>query len=635
MSPLNRHDASWPDHSAIHRGGQFGSSTYTADAVAALTATPPSESAEHSAALDALGVLELAPPPPPVPRSPALMLPMPPMPPPRAPVSALGGNCARSLEIGATAAHAEAPWRTPTVRVQIIQQYVQAALAAVNGPAHAATGCAERRFALQATIEAQWSTHWAQVQPSELLKDTAISARELLAAEPQTLNHVAAEIRAHFEALEATFTYYAAAYSSAEPGDPSAEMGAFGLTGAHFGADGQSRAHLGAAGQSRAMSETAWLQFTAAASLGAVGDLSWFASPNEIAAAVPRARREVGERALFKWILERRRERLRAAAARRPRSVPAAQRVISSAGGGGGPPGLTFAEFLQALLLTCWRRVALPPPDDYAAAAGRPAGSSGAPKGMLVRAVREVLGRAVLPAAERLDVLAFRRALAGASTIQAAMHALQPMLELIFEFVSTAPAAAAGALPSYELPRPMALSFEDFTRLVGMAGLLEAASGLGLLPPDLAGAFVASLSSHSASALSYDGFVEALIRTAATCATDSDAAAGAWASTAAAKVAAVAAQAAASMPPGSPTIAHPITMLSEARVLARLPELIARLLLATLPGRAVDVDMTVERLQLEAIGRARDGAHRQLAPPSSASPPRTTNAFRLENAYET
>jgi signal transduction histidine kinase len=45
------------------------------------------------------------------------------------------------------------------------------------------------------------------------------------------------------------------------------------------------------------------------------------------------------------------------------------------------------------------------------------------------------------------------------------------------------------------------------------------------------------------------------------------------------------------MPPGSPTIAHPITMLPEARVLARLPELLARVLLATLPGRAVDVDI--------------------------------------------
>ena len=629
MSPLNRHDASWPDHSAIHQGGRFGSSTYTADAVAALTTAPPSDSVAPTTALTAaLGALKLAPsPPPPGPRSPSLMLPMPPMPPPRAPVSTLGGNCARSLEITAAAAHAEAAWRTPAVRVQVIQQYVQAALAAVVGPAHAAAGSAERRFALQASIEAQWSTHWAQVQPAELLKDTAISARELLAAEPQTLSHVAAEIRAQFEALEATFTYYAAAYSSAEssaePGEPSAEMGAFGLTGA------------AAAGQSRAMSEAAWLQFAAAAALGAVGDLSWFASPNEIAAAAPRARREVGERALFKWVLDRRRERLRAAAARRPRSVPAAPRAIPSAGGGGGfVNGLTFAEFLQALLLTCWRRVALPPPDDYVAAAGRPAGSSGAPKGMLVRAVREVLGRAVLPAAERLDVLAFRRALAGAATVHAAMHALQPMLELVFEFVSTAPAAAAGAVPSAELPRPMALSFADFARLVGAAGLLEAASGLGLQPPDLAGAFVASLSSHSASALSYDGFVEALVRTAATCATDSDAAAGAWTSAAAAKVAAVAAQAAASMPPGSPTIAHPITMLPEARVLARLPELLARVLLATLPGRAVDVDMTVERLQLEAIGRARDGAQRQLAPPSSTSPPRT-NAFRLEDAYET
>jgi hypothetical protein len=161
--------------------------------------------------------------------------------------------------------------------VQVIQQYVQAVLAAVVGPAHAAAGSAERRFALQASIEAQWSTLWAQVQPAELLKDTAISARELLAAEPQTLSHVAAEIRAQFEALEATFTYYAAAYSSAEssvePGEPSAEMGAFGLTGA------------AAAGQPRAMSEAAWLQFAAAAALGAVGDLGWFASPNEIAAA--------------------------------------------------------------------------------------------------------------------------------------------------------------------------------------------------------------------------------------------------------------------------------------------------------------------------------------------------------------
>ena len=166
---------------------------------------------------------------------------------------------------------------------------------------------------------------------------------------------------------------------------------------------------------------------------------------------------QVGERALFKWVIERRRDRLRANAARRGRTANAAY-LRSARSAAANVKALTFPEFLQArprisirspprstpdllldllsdfprsshrsppnlplisfpisadltfpelpqaLLLTCWRRVALPPAADYAASAGKAAGDRNAPHGQLVRAVREVLGRGVLPAAERLDV---------------------------------------------------------------------------------------------------------------------------------------------------------------------------------------------------------------------------------------
>ena len=173
-----------------------------------------------------------------------------------------------------------------------------------------------------------------------------------------------------------------------------------------------------------------------------------------------------------------------------------------------------------------------------------------------------------------LGVFSFRRALAASSALHAAMHALEPAFRRVFEAVRTAPAAAAAADPAtgavpgasavasagalasraaqaagvasgvtnpsgvtdpsgaagYEFVKAEAVSFGDFARLAGGAGLLEASHGLGLgapevagispnLPqsppiyppptsphlgsPDMAGAFVASLPSHSAVALPF------------------------------------------------------------------------------------------------------------------------------------
>ena len=377
---------------------------------------------------------------------------------------------------------------------------------------------------------------------------------------------------------------------------------------------------------SRTLCEGAWLSFCADVGLGGLADLSWFAPPNELESAVPRARREVGERALYRSVLDRR------------GSIRGGDRKLMQ------KRGMSFAEFLQAVLLACWRRVVQPMDGDGAAAGGSngSAPRSGVTaKGAMLRAVKEVVGRGIVPHAARLDVFPFRRFLANASILQSAAHALQPAFIHVFEhccdpnaYALNPPAPAPDgrvvssvtgtsldastpggiAQRARGSPPEASVGLADFARMVVASGLLEGAhgdpdqqrDGVELEPADVGGAFVASLSSHSASRLEYDAFVEAVLRLAATHgdhATDGE---GAATAAAAARGAAAAASIAA---PSPAMIPQPIAPIDESALLARLPALLARQLLAVLPGQggSQSGDLALAAVENAAIARAQAG----------------------------
>ena len=56
-------------------------------------------------------------------------------------------------------------------------------------------------------MEAAWGALWSHVDVPTLLRETALSARKLLAAEPSLPSLLGAEMRVHFEPPEATLTY--------------------------------------------------------------------------------------------------------------------------------------------------------------------------------------------------------------------------------------------------------------------------------------------------------------------------------------------------------------------------------------------------------------------------------------------
>jgi hypothetical protein len=104
-------------------------------------------------------------------------------------------------------------------------------------------------------------------------------------------------------------------------------------------------------------------------------------------------------------------------------------------------------------------------------------------------------------------------------------------------------------------------------------------------------------------ALDYDAFVEATIRLAAI---GSGRAAGS--SPLPAKAAAQAAAAAAVVAPSPTRLSQPIAEIDEAAVMARLPILLARQLLAVLPDDgASSLDLSLAAIENAAIARARSG----------------------------
>ena len=78
--------------------------------------------------------------------------------------------------------------------------------------------------------------------------------------------------------------------------------------------------------------------------------------------------------------------------------------------------------------------------------------------------------------------------------------------------------------------------------------------------------------------------------------------------TAAAVRAATTSKVAAAMPPGSPSIAHPVVAIDETATLARLPQLLSRMLLGVVPGDKMTVDIILAALENACINRAREAA---------------------------
>ena len=526
-----------------------------------------------------------------------------PIPAERTPTSALGGDGSAAVE--AAAAGGES-LPVPASRVAEVKSQLRSVLVEVRSHPSDGKRSAARRFGLMAHIESEWSMHWSQVDLPALLRDTSLAARELLASDPTLVSQAAAEVRAGFESLEAIFTYYSsliaddAAIAAIEAAREVERRKLSTAKAQHAAAAAARDVPI-----SRTLGEAAWLAFCAHVSLGSLADLSWFAPPNDIEAAPPQARLIVGERALFHAILERRSALARAAGGRPRRG---------SADGASAKRGLSFSEFVQALLLASWRRVALPTPAELAARSSGGEGPwAGSPHGAMSRAVREVIGRGVLPHASKLDVLPFRRALASSSTLQAAAYALQPAFHLLFEHLRPAEAASGasppGKAPATSYRASVTVSLADFSRLLVASGLLDV-DGFALSTSAVAGAFFASLGSGSATSLSFEAFVEATMRLAAV-------GGGATGSTSSSPVKATTVAASSVVTPSPGTF-------DEAGVLARLPGFLARQLLAALSTDGM-ADLALGRIENAAIERAKagepdpllDDPHRPLKAPAS------------------
>lgn len=496
------------------------------------------------------------------------------------PAMSLDGDCA--LAIAVAAEDAPRPHIAPT-RFAEVRKMLRSVLAEVR--IHPANGerAEGRRFALQAHVESQWSSHWAQVDLPSLLRGTAISARELLASEPALVPQVSAQMRTYFEALDAIYTYYASVY---------ADLPARGLSVARSAAGNGWRAGT----PSRTLGEAGWLAFCSDTTLGSHADLSWFAPPNEMAAADPHTRREVCERALYRSILDRR------STTRRPsRGARGGLEVVSL------KSGLSFPEFLQAILLTCWRRAAQPLASERRAdAAAAPQSSSSS---RMAVATKQVVAQAILPIAKRLDILPFRRALASSASLHAAAYALQPALSHLFEHFGEMPTKSAvrrggsqgskDAVVGVEAACTMDLS--DFGRAISAAGGFDEGNSLGLCPADAAGAFVASLTAPNAASLGYDGFVEAIMRLLAD---RTEGGSPGSASTPAANAVAAAMVAA---PSPNQRIPYSFTRIDEASTLGRLPLLVGRMLMATLPADKGEFELMLAVIEHAAMGRAKTG----------------------------
>lgn len=434
-----------------------------------------------------------------------------PVPVERLPSSAIGGESAAAV---AAATAGMLPRDFALSRVAELRNELRGVILEAHSRPGDSTLSAARRFALQAAVEAQWSMHWSHVDLAALLRDTSLAAREMLQTDSSVVSQTAAEMRVRFESLEAVFAFYAGITADA-PAPTPAKMTtpAKAVAAARWSTGGTARsAHAARSARSavpvrdeplsRTLGEAAWLAFCADVRLGSLTDLSWFAPPNDVEAAVPRARREVGERALYRHVLERRATLSRAHGRLQHQPSTAAQ----------AKRGMSFGEFLQALLLACWRRVAAPSAADLAAAGEHArvavtaagAGPVVPSKGALARAVRDVLGRGVLPHAARLDVLPFRRAIASSPALHAAAHALQPVLAHVFQRCFEAEAGRREPHAHSASGSAASVTLGGFSRLLVAAGVLEQAPGVGgFSAAYVVGAFVASLPSHSATALDY------------------------------------------------------------------------------------------------------------------------------------
>ena len=574
---------------------RFGTSTYTADAAAALANTALSATSTSTTPYGRVNGQSLL-----VGASP--MVGAGAVPAEKVPTGAIGGDGALAVDL---AVRGMAPLPFTSSRVAEVKSQLREVLSVVAAQPTDARRSSQRRFALQAAVEAQWSGVWSQVDLPALLRDTSLAARELLAYDPALVSHTASEMRACFESLEAVFVYYTsfasdepaieaarAATHAATPGKPTPTK-ATPTRSPGVATPGDADAGETTAAdrpQSRTLGVSGWLAFCADVGLGALADLSWFAPPNDIEAAVPHARREVCERALFNTVLERR-NALKRASGRRHRSELSSPKI-----------GLSFSEFLQALLLACWRRVAVPSPAERAAtmtAGASSSATSGAPNaGAMRRAVREIVTRGILPHANRVDTLPFRRALAASGSLHAAAFALQPALVHIFEHCCDAAPGGGGA----QRNNVMQCSLGDYSRMLVASGVLDdEAHGFRLSHADIAGAFVASLpgAPQTATALGYEGFVEATLRLAAAGVVTPPASG--------ASVAAAAAAAVASPSLGGGVVPQPVTGIDDTVVLARLPSMVARQLLAVLPASKQAADLAIASVESAALNRARAG----------------------------
>ncbi len=350
------------------------------------------------------------------------------------------------------------------------------------------------------------------------------------------------------------------------------------------------------------------MSFCADVSLGAHAELSWFVPPGggpPAGHADPAAyRRTAGERALFWAVLER-----------RARSVTRARRVThhvkhghevghsphavraggggaggGAGGAGGGEAALDFAEFLQALVLACWRRT-VAPPDDPNDVELRPSRGhlAGDEKSGLLRACRSLLVFCVLPHAHKLDVFGFRRLLSTSAAVHAALHALSPPLLLVFHTCLDGKRQREEQLEGLgidgRVPHPpSSLTLPEFARMMADAGLLrsDGLRGDGLAADDVGGAFAASLPSHSAGELVYEGWLEALLRLAATSAPPSGGVCS----------------------PG----AEAASLSDETGAIATLPALLAALLLSSLDALPrVEAERVLEQTIREATAMAAAG----------------------------
>ena len=253
------------------------------------------------------------------------------------------GACAAVVE----AAAAEALVHRPSAsRVCEVEESLRAALLEVRARPPNGQRNSQMRFELQASVEARWSSHWAQVDLPALLRDTSLAARSLLSSDPALVTQTSNEMRGFFETLEAIFVYYASAnldakalanVSSASGMDSMSPAGAAARsptktpakspaktpaktpakmpartpeTGRAQGQPGgQASSDLTADRQPipRTLGESGWLAFSTDVGLAGVADLAWFAPPNDLDRAESESgRRAVCEAALYRAVIERR-----------------------------------------------------------------------------------------------------------------------------------------------------------------------------------------------------------------------------------------------------------------------------------------------------------------------------------------